>query len=97
MAAMPKPTSQGAKATVLLGAQWGDEGKGAFRGELRHTEKTSWHSRIITGKLADILSAEMDVCARCAGGNNAGHTIVVHMGPEKVKTKFDFHLLPSGA
>lgn len=38
----------------------------------------------------------MDVCARCAGGNNAGHTIVVHMGPDKVKTKFDFHLLPSG-
>ncbi|UZJ57398.1 hypothetical protein CBS101457_006718 [Exobasidium rhododendri] len=75
MAAMPKPTSQGAKATVLLGSQWGDEGK---------------------GKLADILSGEMDVCARCAGGNNAGHTIVVNMGPEKIKTKFDFHLLPSG-
>lgn len=50
----------------------------------------------IPGKLADILSQEMDVCARCAGGNNAGHTIVVNMGPEKVKTKFDFHLLPSG-
>lgn len=38
----------------------------------------------------------MDVCARCAGGNNAGHTIVAHVGPDKVKTKFDFHLLPSG-
>lgn len=38
----------------------------------------------------------MDVCARCAGGNNAGHTIVANVGPEKVKTKFDFHLLPSG-
>lgn len=36
------------------------------------------------------------MCARCAGGNNAGHTIVVNMGPEKIKTKFDFHLLPSG-
>lgn len=48
------------------------------------------------GKLCDVLSADMDVCARCAGGNNAGHTIVVNMGPEKVKTKFDFHLLPSG-
>lgn len=75
MAAMPKPATGGSKATVLLGSQWGDEGK---------------------GKLADILSAEMDVCARCAGGNNAGHTIVVNMGPEKIKTKFDFHLLPSG-
>ncbi|KIJ59735.1 hypothetical protein HYDPIDRAFT_32951 [Hydnomerulius pinastri MD-312] len=61
--------------TVVLGSQWGDEGK---------------------GKLVDILSGEADVCARCAGGNNAGHTIVVPVGPEKVKTTFAFHLLPSG-
>lgn len=61
--------------TVVLGTQWGDEGK---------------------GKLVDILSADMDVCARCAGGNNAGHTIVVPIGPEKVETTFAFHLLPSG-
>jgi adenylosuccinate synthase len=55
--------------TVVLGAQWGDEGK---------------------GKLVDVLGNEVDVCARCAGGNNAGHTIVAHG-----KT-FAFHLLPSG-
>jgi len=61
--------------TVVLGAQWGDEGK---------------------GKLVDILSADFDVCARCAGGNNAGHTIVVPIGPENIKTTFAFHLLPSG-
>ncbi|KAI0076427.1 Adenylosuccinate synthetase [Panus rudis PR-1116 ss-1] len=61
--------------SVVLGAQWGDEGK---------------------GKLVDILAAEADVCARCAGGNNAGHTIVVQQGPEKVKTTYAFHLLPSG-
>ncbi|KAI1791751.1 Adenylosuccinate synthetase [Ganoderma leucocontextum] len=61
--------------TVVLGAQWGDEGK---------------------GKLVDILSADFDICARCAGGNNAGHTIVVPMGPEKIKKTFAFHLLPSG-
>lgn len=54
---------------VVLGAQWGDEGK---------------------GKLVDILCSEIDVCARCQGGNNAGHTIVVD------GTKFDFHMLPSG-
>ena len=48
------------------------------------------------GKLVDILASEIDVCARCAGGNNAGHTIVVPVGPDKVKTMFDFHLLPSG-
>ncbi|KAL5529474.1 hypothetical protein ACEPAG_5459 [Sanghuangporus baumii] len=61
--------------TVVLGTQWGDEGK---------------------GKLVDILSAEMDICARCAGGNNAGHTIVVPVGPQKIEKKFAFHLLPSG-
>jgi len=61
--------------TVVLGSQWGDEGK---------------------GKLVDILSADIDVCARCAGGNNAGHTIVVPVGPDKAMTTYAFHLLPSG-
>jgi len=61
--------------TVVLGTQWGDEGK---------------------GKLVDVLSAEMDVCARCAGGNNAGHTLVVPLGPERQRTTLAFHLLPSG-
>ncbi|PLW46108.1 hypothetical protein PCASD_04163 [Puccinia coronata f. sp. avenae] len=66
---------------VILGAQWGDEGK---------------------GKLCDILSAKVDICARSAGGNNAGHTIVVDLPPGEAvdgkggKTKYDFHLLPSG-
>ncbi|KJA24247.1 hypothetical protein HYPSUDRAFT_200747 [Hypholoma sublateritium FD-334 SS-4] len=59
--------------SVVLGSQWGDEGK---------------------GKLVDILAADIDVCARCAGGNNAGHTIVVPING--VKTTFAFHLLPSG-
>lgn len=54
---------------VVLGAQWGDEGK---------------------GKLVDILSQDYDVCARVAGGSNAGHTIVVE------GKKYKFHLLPSG-
>ena len=65
--------------TVVLGAQWGDEGK---------------------GKLVDILAADADVCARCAGGNNAGHTIVAPIptgnGHETVEKTFAFHLLPSG-
>ena len=42
--------------TVVLGAQWGDEGK---------------------GKLVDLLCEDMDVVARCQGGNNAGHTVQV--------------------
>lgn len=54
---------------VVLGSQWGDEGK---------------------GKLIDILSQSASLVARCQGGNNAGHTIVVN------HIKFDFHLLPSG-
>lgn len=56
----------------------------------------AWLGLAGAGKLCDILAGAMDVCARCAGGNNAGHTIVAHVGPDKVKTKFDFHLLPSG-
>ncbi|ODQ64862.1 Adenylosuccinate synthetase [Nadsonia fulvescens var. elongata DSM 6958] len=56
-------------ADVVLGSQWGDEGK---------------------GKLVDILCDQIDVCARCQGGNNAGHTIVVG------DVKYDFHMLPSG-
>mmetsp|Transcript_18779 Transcript_18779/g.26982 ORF Transcript_18779/g.26982 Transcript_18779/m.26982 type:complete len:505 (+) Transcript_18779:28-1542(+) len=65
----PKAPSSGKGIDVVLGAQWGDEGK---------------------GKLVDMLSQEYDVCARVAGGSNAGHTIVV--GDKKYK----FHLLPSG-
>ncbi|EAU88944.1 adenylosuccinate synthase [Coprinopsis cinerea okayama7 len=59
--------------SVVLGSQWGDEGK---------------------GKLVDILAGDIDVCARCAGGNNAGHTIVVPI--DGVEKSFAFHLLPSG-
>lgn len=60
--------------TVVLGSQWGDEGK---------------------GKLVDILAANADICARSAGGNNAGHTIVVP-DAKGVQTTYAFHLLPSG-
>lgn len=56
-------------ATILVGAQWGDEGK---------------------GRVADWLAAEADVVARFAGGDNAGHTVVVG---DKV---FKLHLIPSG-
>jgi adenylosuccinate synthase len=54
---------------VVVGAQWGDEGK---------------------GKVVDALAAEADVVARFAGGNNAGHTLVVD-GRTLVT-----HLVPSG-
>lgn len=55
--------------TVLVGCQWGDEGK---------------------GKIVDVLSSQMDVVARYQGGNNAGHTVVIH------GDKYVLHILPSG-
>ena len=54
---------------VVVGAQWGDEGK---------------------GKLVDLLTERADLVVRFQGGNNAGHTLVVH----GVKTVL--HLIPSG-
>ncbi|TWU73714.1 hypothetical protein ED733_005106 [Metarhizium rileyi] len=57
-------------ATIVLGAQWGDEGK---------------------GKLTDILCSKVKLCARAAGGRNAGHSIVAANG-----VSYSFHLLPSG-
>ncbi|RPA72087.1 Adenylosuccinate synthetase [Ascobolus immersus RN42] len=55
--------------TIILGAQFGDEGK---------------------GKLVDVLCRSADICARSAGGSNAGHTVVAN------GITYDFHLLPSG-
>ncbi|KAF4987350.1 hypothetical protein FGRMN_10411 [Fusarium graminum] len=54
---------------IILGSQWGDEGK---------------------GKLTDILAPEAQLCARAAGGHNAGHSIVAN------GVSYSFHLLPSG-
>ncbi|RCI07909.1 hypothetical protein L249_5785 [Ophiocordyceps polyrhachis-furcata BCC 54312] len=56
--------------TIILGAQWGDEGK---------------------GKLTDILAPGVQLCARAAGGHNAGHSIVANG-----VSYSSFHLLPSG-
>jgi len=55
--------------TILVGAQWGDEGK---------------------GKIIDVLTEQADVVVRYAGGNNAGHTVIVN-GRKSV-----LHLIPSG-
>ncbi|KAF2456871.1 Adenylosuccinate synthetase [Lineolata rhizophorae] len=59
-------------ATIVLGVQFGDEGK---------------------GKLIDALlsnGSKFKFCARAAGGDNAGHTVVVE------GRKYDFHIIPSG-
>ncbi|MFP4498335.1 MAG: adenylosuccinate synthase [Vulcanimicrobiota bacterium] len=57
------------KHTAIIGAQWGDEGK---------------------GKISNYLSEKFDIIARFAGGNNAGHTVVIK------DKKFKFHHIPSG-
>jgi len=57
------------KLVCIMGAQWGDEGK---------------------GKLVDVLGDKFDITARCAGGSNAGHSVVVN------GKKYAFHLMPSG-
>lgn len=54
---------------AIIGAQWGDEGK---------------------GKVVDYLCKNVDIIARCSGGPNAGHTIVVR------NKKFILHHIPSG-
>ncbi len=54
---------------VVVGTQWGDEGK---------------------GKIVDLLSERFDVVARCQGGHNAGHTVIID------GRKYILHLIPSG-
>lgn len=56
-------------AIAVIGAQWGDEGK---------------------GKIIDLLAEKAQMVVRFSGGNNAGHTVVNHLGT------FRMHLIPSG-
>lgn len=42
------------------------------------------------GRMVDLLSQEQDIVVRYQGGNNAGHTVINHLG------KFILNLLPSG-
>ncbi len=56
-------------AIAVIGAQWGDEGK---------------------GKMVDLLAEKARVVIRFSGGDNAGHTVINHLG------KFALHLVPSG-
>jgi adenylosuccinate synthase len=56
-------------ATVVIGGQWGDEGK---------------------GRIVDLLARDASVIARYSAGNNAGHTIINHLGV------FALHLVPAG-
>ncbi|MDP4119246.1 MAG: adenylosuccinate synthase [Bacillota bacterium] len=42
------------------------------------------------GRMVDLLSSDYDVVVRYQGGNNAGHTVINHLG------KFVLNLLPSG-
>jgi len=57
------------KSVVVVGAQWGDEGK---------------------GKVVDYLAGSFDYIARCAGGHNAGHTVIFN------GHRFVLQLIPCG-
>src|SRR5436190_15887367 len=54
---------------VVVGGQWGDEGK---------------------GKIVDLLTEHMDICARYSGGHNAGHTVKIG------DIRYPLHLVPCG-
>jgi adenylosuccinate synthase len=56
-------------ATVVIGGQWGDEGK---------------------GRIVDLMARDASVIARYSAGNNAGHTIINHLG------LFALHIVPAG-
>ena len=56
-------------AFVVIGGQWGDEGK---------------------GRTVDLLAQEAAIVVRYSAGDNAGHTIINHLG------KFVLHLVPAG-
>src|SRR2546428_9260420 len=58
------------KSVVVVGAQWGDEGK---------------------GKVVDYLAGSFDYIARCAGGHNAGHTVIFN------GNRFVLQLIPGGS
>jgi adenylosuccinate synthase len=57
------------KNIVVVGAQWGDEGK---------------------GKVVDYVSGSFDYIARCAGGHNAGHTVIIG------EQRYVLQLIPCG-
>ncbi|TVY38068.1 Adenylosuccinate synthetase [Lachnellula subtilissima] len=88
-------------ATVVLGAQWGDEGKGKLvdilcQKDIRLCARAqggqSSYSLFRVG-CRDALPSTFtagSVLTRLTPGNNAGHTIKIG------STTYDFHLLPSG-
>src|SRR4051794_23390529 len=67
-------------AIVVVGAQWGDEGKGKATDALGATVSTTAHGQ----------QSQVDFVVKYNGGNNAGHTIVVD------GEKYALHLLPAG-
>ncbi len=68
-------------AIVLVGVQWGDEGKG----------KATDLLGVGTNSRGDEPAPRVDYVVRYQGGNNAGHTVVT---PEGVS--YALHLVPSG-
>jgi adenylosuccinate synthase len=75
-------------AIVLVGAQWGDEGKGKATDLLGAGETGGVDSG--GADAGGVDSGRVDYVVRYQGGNNAGHTVVI--GDQS----YALHLLPSG-
>ncbi|XP_074020492.1 adenylosuccinate synthetase isozyme 2 isoform X1 [Numenius arquata] len=96
----------GNKVTVVLGAQWGDEGKGKVvdllaqdadivcRCQGEQEKEPLLHACTVFQTEQEHLLVLPHTWPLCLcwpkGGNNAGHTVVVD------SVEYDFHLLPSG-
>ncbi|KAH8354147.1 hypothetical protein KR084_001693 [Drosophila pseudotakahashii] len=83
------------KVDVVLGAQWGDEGKGKVVDMLASDVDIVCRCQHYYSVSKTTYAVQWTICRReqapsIKGGNNAGHTVVAN------GTEFDFHLLPSG-
>ena len=89
------------KVKVVLGAQWGDEGKGKLVDLLAENADIVARCQVmyflifvyflifnLLYKIASLI--QIFFTNDIQGGNNAGHTVVVN------GKAYDFHLLPSG-
>lgn len=78
---------QQGQISVVLGSQWGDEGKGKLSDILCAEADICARCAV---SFFSCCYCTVFYTKTCQGGNNAGHTIVVN------GIKYDFHMLPSG-
>ena len=77
----------GSGVTVVLGGQWGDEGKGKLVDILAQDADIVARCQVILLQAVP-LSVAVNQHLHQQGGNNAGHTVKIG------DMEYDFHLLP---